>query len=60
MGLHMDAEEVCERPCNTSKTVRLNVAGTTGLGCPVGMSQSSMVSVGPNWTSWSTSLDVAV
>ena len=42
-----------------SKTVRQKVAGTTGLGCPVEMSQRSMVSVGTNWMSWRTSLDVA-
>ena len=41
-------------------TVRRKVAGTTGLGCPVEMSQRSVVSVGPNRTSWRTGPDVAV
>ena len=36
------------------------VARTTGFGCPMKMSKRSVVSVGPNWTSWITSLGVAV
>ena len=43
-----------------SKTVRRKAAGMTGLGSPVEMSQRSVVCVGTNWTSWSTSMDVAV